>query len=46
VFPQGAVEGAAEAGGERCGVEGAGEVALIEEGYDFVCGVLVGGRNG
>jgi hypothetical protein len=36
VFAERAVDGAAEAGGEGFGVKGAGDVALIEEGYDFV----------
>jgi hypothetical protein len=36
VFPEGAVDGAAEAGGEGFGVEGAGDVTLVEEGDDLV----------
>jgi hypothetical protein len=40
VFAEGAVEGAAKAGAEGLEVEGAGEVALVEEGYDFVYWVL------
>jgi hypothetical protein len=46
VFAQGAVEGTTEAGSEGLGVEGTREVALVEEGYDFVCGVLVCRRYG
>jgi hypothetical protein len=41
VFPEGAVDGAAEAGGERFGVEGAGDVTLVEEGDDLVLWELV-----
>jgi hypothetical protein len=36
VFAEGAVDGAAEACGEGFGVERAGDVALVEEGDDFV----------
>jgi hypothetical protein len=41
VFAERAVDGAAEAGGEGFGVKGAGDVALVEEGYDFVWWGLV-----
>jgi hypothetical protein len=37
VFAEGAVKGAAETGAQGLVVERAGDVALVEEGYDFVC---------
>jgi hypothetical protein len=36
VLAEGAVEGAAETGADNLGGEGAGEMALVEEGVDFV----------
>jgi hypothetical protein len=41
VLAQGAVDGAAEAGCEGLLVQGAGEVGLVEEGYDFIWGEVL-----
>ena len=40
MFAESTVDGAAQAGGEGLLVQRAGEVALVEESYDFVLGVV------
>jgi hypothetical protein len=45
VFAEGAVNSAAETCAEGLEVKGAGEMALVEEGYYLVCEVLIFGTK-